>query len=163
MIRGMTDDVVAIGQLHAVYADVVTRRAWSELATLFRPDCTLTLDLVTSPVRTFNGPAAIGEFIGASVERFDHFQFTILNWVVEVAPGADRAGGRLYLAEIRHERDSGVWSTAYGLYQDTFVRLDGRWWFDERRYRSLARTGPDEAILGVPAGLPPLGQGPSGR
>jgi hypothetical protein len=155
----LTEDVVALQRLHAAYADVVTRRAWPELANLLRPGCVLTLDLVTSPARTFTGATAIGEFIAASIERFDHFEFTLLNSVFDVDVDAGRAAGRMYLAEVRHERDTGVWSTAYGLYQDEYERADGRWRFADRRYRSLARTGPDEAILGIPPGLPPLGQG----
>jgi hypothetical protein len=151
-----TEDAVALQRLHAAYADVVSRRAWPELRNLFRSGCVLTLDLVTSPARTFTGAVAIGEFIAASIERFDHFEFTLLNSVFEV--DGDRAAGRMYLAEIRHERASGAWSTAYGLYQDEYERIDGRWRFADRRYRSLARTGPDEAILGVPDGMPPLGQ-----
>ena len=112
MSPSATDDVVALQRLHAAYADVVTRRAWPELANLFRPGCVLALDLVTAPARTFTGAAAIGEFIEASIERFDHFEFTLLNSVFEV-DGA-RAAGRMYLAEIRHERDTRAWSTAYG-------------------------------------------------
>jgi hypothetical protein len=62
------------------------------------------------------------------------------------------------MCEIRHEPDRAAWSTAHGLYQDRYVHVDGRWWIAERHYRSLARTGPDEAILGLPPDLGPLGR-----
>ena len=87
--RSETDDVVALGRLQARYADVVSRRAWPELRELFLPDTTIELDVVTAPPRSITGPDAFGAFVKASIERFDHFTFVILNSVVEVEPAAD--------------------------------------------------------------------------
>ena len=36
--------------------------------------------------------------------------------------------------------------------------VDRRWRIAERHYRSMARTGPDEAVLGLPPDLGPLGR-----
>jgi hypothetical protein len=153
--RSETDDVVALWRLQSRYADVVTRRAWSELARLFLPDTAIELDLVTSPPRTLVGPEALGEFIAAAIERFDHFAFVILNTVVEVDPSAGggsavAASGRIFMQEQRHEPDGDVWSIAHGLYRDRYRFQDGCWWFAHRRYRSLARQGPETTILGLP-------------
>jgi hypothetical protein len=131
-------DYLAITRLQSAYADVVTRRAWSELAALFLPDAPIRIDTVTRPVVELTGPLALGEFIAAAVERFDFFEFVPLNTVVDVAPDG-MARGRLYLVEIRQERDSGAWSNAFGVYDDTYVRHDDRWLFARRGYRSLAR------------------------
>jgi hypothetical protein len=153
-----TDDVVALCRLQASYADVVTRRAWPELDALFLADATVELDLVTAPRRTLTGPGELGEFIGASIERFDHFVFVILNSVVGVT-GRDTAAGRIFMCEIRHEAGTNAsdgWSTAHGCYQDTYTKADDRWWFAARRYRSMARTGPEAAILGLPPELGPF-------
>jgi hypothetical protein len=153
----MSTDVAEIHRLQAAYADVVSRRAWREIERLFLPDITVEVDTVTSPARTFAGPAEFIQFVSAACERFDHFQFVILNSVVEV--DGDDAKGRIFMSEIRHhvEEDDG-WSTAYGLYADRYRKLDGTWWFAERRYRSLARTGPNAGRFGLPPGLEPLGR-----
>jgi SnoaL-like domain len=151
-----TRDVVALWRLQSAYADVVTRRAWDELHGLFLPTTTVEVDTVTSPVRTFTGPADFGAFVAAAIERYDHFAFVILNTVVDVDPGGDDGSGRIFMCEIRHDAVSDDWHTAYGLYQDRYRRQDGRWWFSTRHYRSLARTGPTPAVLGLPPTLPPI-------
>jgi hypothetical protein len=157
--RSDTDDVVALARLQARYADVVTRRAWPELHDVFRPDATVVVDTVTSPARTLTGPGELGAFVGGAVERFDHFTFVILNAVVDVGAGGDpdAAEGRMFMCEIRHETARDEWSYAHGVYSDRYAHLDGRWWFTSRRYRSMARTGPEAAVLGLPPGLGPLG------
>ena len=152
-----TDDVVALWRLQSSYADIVTRRAWAELRDVFRPDTTVRVDTVTPEVRTLVGPDELGEFVAAAIARYDHFAFVILNTVVDVV-GTDRARGRIFMCEIRHDRASNEWTIAHGLYQDTYALIDGRWWFAERDYRSLARTGPQAAVFGVPDGLEPLGR-----
>lgn len=156
-----SDEIVAIWRLQARYADVITRRAWSELAEIFRPDTAVHLDTVTAPPRLLRGPTQFAEVISAAMARFDHFTFVILNTVVELDPGPSdqpRAHGRIFLCEIRHEPDADAWSTAHGVYQDRYERLDGRWWITERHYRTMARTGPEAAVFGLPPDLGPLGR-----
>ena len=130
-------DHLAISRLQAAYGDAVTRRAWSELMPMFRPDCPIRLDL-RGAVLDYVGPQAIGEFIATSIERFEFFEFALLNAVVDVR--GDSATGRLYMWELRQEAATGRWSNAYGLYRDRYERLDGRWVFAARDYSSLART-----------------------
>jgi hypothetical protein len=154
-----TDDVVALWRLQARYADIITRRAWPELHEVFRPDTTVHIDTVTAPPRTVAGPGDFADFVAAAMARFDHFTFVILNSVVDLDPPerpgepATGAAGRIFMCEVRHERDSDTWQTAHGVYQDRYVRVDGRWWIAERRYRSMARTGPEAAIFGLPPDL----------
>jgi hypothetical protein len=138
---------VAITRLQSAYADVVTRRAWSELDALFVPDAPIRIDTVTRPVVELTGPAALSHFISDALERFEFFEFIILNTVIDVGAG-DRASGRLYMLEVRQDRESHEWSNAFGLYEDTYAERDGRWRFGARRYRSLARrTGSDPASV----------------
>jgi hypothetical protein len=151
-----TDAVVALGQLQARYADIITRRAWTELREVFLPDTAVHLDLVTAPPRTIVGPDELGTFVSSAIERFDHFTFVILNAVVELE-STDAARGRIFMCEVRHDRETDTWPNAHGLYQDRYLRRDGRWWIAERHYRSLAREGPTSTILGLPADLGPLG------
>lgn len=172
----VTDHLVALDRLQRRYADVITRRAWTELPELFLPDTVVHLDTVTAPPRDLVGPTEFAEVIGAAMARFDHFTFAIINAVSElddpsagdVSAGELRAGsldadglgahGRIFLCEIRHEPERRAWSTAHGVYQDRYVLVDRRWRIAERHYRSMARTGPDEAVLGLPPDLGPLGR-----
>lgn len=135
-------DELAIRRLQAAYGDAVTRRAWGELVPMFLPDCAIHLDLRDGTERTFAGGAAIGEFIAGSIERFEFFEFALLNAVVDVADGSS-ATGRLYMWELRQDAAAHRWSNAYGLYRDRYARHEGRWVFAERRYSSLARSAPE--------------------
>ena len=152
----MSSDVEELHRLQSAYADVVSRRAWSELERLFVPDITVEVDTVTSPAKTFTGAAEFIAFVSAACERFDHFQFVILNSVLQTA--GDNAKGRIFMCEIRHHSQESEWSTAYGLYSDVYRKVDGTWWFAERHYRSLARTGPNAGIFGLPPDLGEIGR-----
>jgi hypothetical protein len=154
-LREMADRE-AIRTLQARYADVVARRAWSELDQLFLPGMPLELDLGPRGTRSMSGPTEVGEFLDASVARFDFFTFVPVNTVIELYPGGDpdAATARFWMREDRHESDAedhaSGWSSAHGLYRDSYARVGDRWWFAERHYRSLARTGPDSTVLEFP-------------
>jgi hypothetical protein len=141
-------DYLAITRLQAAYGDVVNRRAWDEFHDLLLPDASVRVDTVTTPVVEANGPAELGAFIGAAVERFEFFEFVILNARVEVARDGDpdQAWARVFMCELRQEAASGRCTTAFGVYHDDYARVDGRWWFARRRYQSLARTGRGEVF-----------------
>lgn len=145
-------DEVAIRGLQARYGDVITRRAWDELPPLFLPDAPITLDLRTGDPIELIGPVALGEMVDAAVQRFEFFEFALLNSVIDQVSD-DRAGGRLYMWELRQEAHSGRWTNAFGLYRDEYVRHEGRWVIARRRYSSLARTGRDSEVFDIP----PLG------
>lgn len=137
-------DEFAIRRLQAAYGDAVTRHAWDEAARMFEPGCPVRLDLQGGTVREFSGGPEVTAFIAASVERFEFFVFTILNSVVDIDAAGDEATGRLYIQELRQERDGHRWTTAIGLYRDRYRRsADGEWRFAQRDYSSLARSGTD--------------------
>lgn len=139
-----------IRRLQDAYADIVTRRQWSELDTVFLPDIVLDLDL-RDHVMQFSGPTAIGAFIGGQLEQFEFFQFGILGTRIELRHegDADRAFGRMYMTELR-QTHSGHWSQVYGVYHDLFVRRGGRWWFARRTYHSLARNNMPAQVFDFP-------------
>jgi hypothetical protein len=142
-----TVDYVAISRLQNAYADAVTRRDWEAFGALFLPTASLRIDTVTRPAVELVGPAALGEFIAGSIERFEFFEFAILNTYVELdADADDRARGRVYICELRQDRATGHFSNAFGVYQDHYERVDGRWQFARRAYQSLARTGRNEVF-----------------
>ena len=127
-LRAMLDQF-AVGRLQAAYGDAVSRQAWDEVAAMFAPDCPVHLDLRDANTRTITGGEAMAAFITTSIERFEFFEFALLNSVVETAPSGDVATGRLYMWELRQDRATGRWSNAYGLYRDRYQRIDGRWLF----------------------------------
>jgi hypothetical protein len=137
-------DELAIRRLQAAYGDAVTRRAWHELVPMFLPHCPVQLDLRDGTVLSRVGPVEIGAFIAGAIERFEFFEFALLNAVIDVR-GTDSATGRLYMWELRQDGDTHRWSNAFGLYEDEYQRVDGGWVFAARRYSSLARsaTGGD--------------------
>ena len=139
-----TIDYVAITRLQAAYGDAVNRRAWGDFGALFLPDATIRVDTVTNPAVDATGPEQLGQFIAGAIERFEFFEFVILNTHVEI--DGDRAHARVFMCELRQESVNGHWSNAFGLYRDDYSRVDGRWWFARRRYQSLARTGRNEVF-----------------
>ena len=122
------------------YADVVTRRAWGELADFVRADCPIVVDVRHTQFELV-GPAEYGQFIARQIERFSFFQFVLLNTVLRIDAERGVAAARVYMQEIRQNVSDGRRTDAYGIYHD---RLewddDGRWWYARRHYRSFART-----------------------
>jgi hypothetical protein len=99
----------------------------------------------------FEGCDALGEFVGDAIARFDFFEFVILNTRIEIgAAGDDSATGRMYMCELRHDRDSDRWMNAFGVYHDRYRHEGGRWWFEHRRYHSLARTAETTEVFDFP-------------
>jgi hypothetical protein len=134
-------DHTGIARLLAGYADAVTRRDWDAFDALFLPDCTVTLDLVTRPALELTGPDAMAEFVAEAIERFEFFEFVVLNHHVELWPGGDRsaATGRVFMCELRQLHGETRRTDAYGRYDDSYAKVDGRWMFEGRRYRSMGR------------------------
>jgi hypothetical protein len=135
---------VAIRSLQARYADICSRRAFDELVDVIDADAEIVLDLKSRKL-VFTGPHEIGEFIGTSIEVFDFFQFVVRNAVIDLPEGDDpsTAAGRLWMSEFRRSRESGEWSTIFGLYHDRYRRSADGWRISGRFYHSLARFGAD--------------------
>ena len=145
-------ELFEISRLQARYGDVVTRQAWDELEALFAPGAPVTIDTRTGQVIELVGAAAVGAFIAKAIERFEHFEFALLNAVADLDEGGETAEGRVYIWEIRQDRGTGRWTNAFGVYQDRYVKLGERWVFARRAYSSLARSGPDLEVFGFPPG-----------
>ena len=140
-----TEDYVALTRLQSAYADVISRRAWAELDALFVPQATVRIDTVTREAFELVGAAELGEFISTAVQRFEFFEFVILNSRCSLYTDgqADKAAARIFMCEVRRDVGTGDWSTAYGVYHDRYQRVDGTWLFERRDYQSLTRTdGP---------------------
>ncbi len=142
-----------VRRLQHAYADVVNRRAWPELSRLFLPDAPVVIDRREGEPLRLNGAAALGEFIGAAIERFEFFEFVVLNAhiVFPEGPMAGTAVSRLFMCELRQDGATGRQTSAYGIYHDRYRLESNRWWFAERRYHSLARHGPELDAFPFPA------------
>lgn len=149
-----TIDHVAIDRLQRAYADAVTCRDWEAVRALFLPGAVVSLDLVTRPPRDVEAPDALVGFIAGALERYRFFEFVILNSHIELWPDGDRtaASARVFMCELRHAEGEEERDDAYGLYQDSYRKLDGRWLITGRRYRSLARY-PSGEVFGLPERL----------
>jgi len=143
---------VGIRRLQAAYADAVNRREWSDFSRLFLDDAPITIDRQTDEPLNFTGPTEIGNFIGASIEQFSFFEFVVLTSHLDIEGSAthEPIAGRLYMCELRQHAETGMWTTAFGLYQDSYIERDGRWLFAARRYQSLARTAAALEIFPLP-------------
>jgi len=141
-----------VRRLQHAYADVINRRAWPELDLLFVPTATVVLNLRAGELLRLTGGPALGEFIGASIEKFEFFEFVILNSHVAFPEGADAgtAMSRLFMCEVRQDGGTGRWTTVYGVYHDRYTFDSKRWWFAERRYHSLARQSRDLDVFPFP-------------
>ena len=149
-------DEVAVRALIAAYADVVNRREWPELESLFVVDAPIEVDLRDRAPIEIVGPIALGEFIGGAIERFAFFEFVALNVRVQLqsAGDADRATVRTYMCELRQDHD-GEFSRAFGIYQDEVTRASSGWRFSRRRYQSIARGDTMLDVLPPPAIVDP--------
>ena len=132
-----------IRRLQHAYADVVNRRAWSELDHLFRPDAEVVIDRREGDPLRLVGGDEVGAFIGSAIAHFAFFEFVVLNAHIAFPEGveATTAVCRLFMCELRQDGATGRFSTAFGLYHDRYVFDGSRWWFGARRYHSLARHG----------------------
>lgn len=140
----MADDdlaYLAITRLLGAYADIATRKAWSEFAPLAAPDARFTFD-TKNGVFEVVGAEAFGEFGAQSLERFTFYEYIPLNHVVKV-DSPTTARGRVYSFEVGEDRETSDWSTYYGLYHDDYVHVDGAWRFARRHYQALARRTND--------------------
>jgi hypothetical protein len=150
-VNDETGEYIAIRRLQDSYADVVSRRAFSELRGLFLPAAPVLIEL-PGGTREVIGPDDFGRFIEKRIGDLAFFQFVILNSVVEVAVDGDatRARARTHMCELSQRTADGQFTVLYGLYRDEYARSDGRWWFAHRRFSPLAVKERGLEVFGYP-------------
>ena len=142
---------VALKRLLSAYADAVNRRAWGDFEDLFLDDAVISLTTSTADAIEIVGPGALGRFIGEAIECFEFFQLVFLNSHFEIQRSEGVARGRNFMVEMRQDRASGRWTRVFGLYEDRYRYLAGRWKFEHRSFNALAATaGRDNHILAFP-------------
>lgn len=146
--------IVGLQRLMARYADLANRQAWNELSSVMIERCALTLDLGDTR-HAFASPQEFAAFIVPAMERFEFFQFSVLNSRFEVSVDGATAVGRTTILEHRQLRLGSAFSHAYGVYHDRFVRQPSGWRFATRWYQSLARTADPETSTTLALGPAP--------
>ena len=129
-----SDDCIAIQQVISRYSSVVSRRAWSELETLFTPDASW--EVIGGPGVRLNGLDLLPG-IRALVEQHTASLFQ-MNCPAVVAVDGDRATAMSNMYEFGESPDKLNRFEATGIYDDVLVRRDGSWCFASRRFTVLA-------------------------
>jgi len=122
-------DVLAIHQLTARYCDMVNRRAYDEIGTVFTPD-----GVWAPPTGEHVGHAAIVEAYGTTIDPWDLLVQTATNPQVQV--DGDTATARWYVQEFGRDAE-GNSLTIVGTYDDRAARTADGWRFTERRFTLL--------------------------
>jgi hypothetical protein len=117
-----------ISNLIARYAELLNLGQVDEVAALFR------YGRISSPgMGDVVGSEAVAAMYRESVVFGDKMPDTLIftsNLQIEV--DGDEASGKAYFAAL-HQGDHAVVPVIAGRYHDQFRRIDGRWWFHERR------------------------------
>ncbi len=134
------DDIayLAIQRLQRSYADIATRQAWAEVASLATPDARFSFDTRSGKVFEFEGPIAFGVFGAQANQRFTFYEYVPLNFVVTIGTDAT-ARGRSYSLEVAEDRETGNWVEFYGVYQDEYAVFEDTWRFARRHYETYGR------------------------
>jgi hypothetical protein len=137
MSQATDSDYLAILQLQRAYADISTRRAWGEMASVAASDARFIYH-TQSGVIEVEGAAQFAEMGKQTAERFSFTMILHMNSIVTECSGG-RAKGRCYFLELTEVRGSDGWMEVYGVYQDEYRQEEGGWRMSRREYRPLAR------------------------
>ena len=131
---GPAEDRLAIRELLEAYADAVTQRdsaawgaTWAEDAEWSLPDY--------PEIGTTRGRAAIVAQWIEAMKVYPGIMFDA--WPGSIEIDGDRAAMRSYTAEV-YDQD-GITMRDRGLYEDSCVKIGGRWLFASRSFRNIHR------------------------
>lgn len=131
---GPFEDRLAIRELLETYADAVTRRdadtwgaTWAEDAEWSLPDY--------PELGTTRGRLAIVAMWVEAMKAYPGILFEA--WPGSIEVSGESATMRSYTSEV-YDRD-GVTMRDRGVYEDTCVKMDGRWLFKSRSFRNIHR------------------------
>jgi hypothetical protein len=120
------------------YADIATRGAWHEVASLLTPDCHITFDTRSGRIFEIDGADEFGEFAAKMTGVFAFYEYIPQNFVVTVRPDGT-ASGRSYSLEVAEDAQTGDWIEFYGVYNDEYALIESGWRFSQRHYQTYAR------------------------
>lgn len=133
MIKGSIEDRLAIRELLEAFACAAMARDAEKLGATWSEDGTWKLPSMTEPTR---GRAAI---VAAFVKVTDYLAFMSMLCVPsELAIEGDHARGKAYCQELIITKTQ-EHKLVLGRYSDTYVKREGRWYFQSRSYEVLGK------------------------
>ena len=130
---GPTDDRLAIHELVMSYGDAVTRKDAADWGATWAEDATWRIPTFPGLELTEGREHIVKNWCDA-MEGYKQIVFTATLGALEV--GGDRASGRTHTLELGTDLEDNK-SIVAGLYDDEFVKKDGRWFFQNRTYTPL--------------------------
>lgn len=127
---GPLEDKIAIQELVAEYGDAVSRRDRAGFTATWAEDGVWHLPWL-EPV---HGRDAISEVWAGQIANYPFHNFSGYLGSLEI--DGDYAKGRLWTSEIV-ENIHGQSGTVTGLYEDEFVKRDGKWVFASKKFNPL--------------------------
>ncbi|MBI1179295.1 MAG: SgcJ/EcaC family oxidoreductase [Alphaproteobacteria bacterium] len=131
--EGPFEDRLAIHELVRAYADAVTCRDAEAWGALWAEDGVWCLPVSSQTARVEGRVAIVAAWTGA-MANFPNL--VAISCLGAVTIDGDRATGRAYPREMVIREDGTVRHDT-GLYEDEYVKRDGRWLFLQRSYRPL--------------------------
>ncbi len=130
---GPLEDRLAIRELVTAYGDAVTRHDAADWGALWAEDAVWSLPELPG-MENLSGRAAI---VAAWIEAMKGFPFQVnIQTPADTRVSGNRATGRTYTCELVKDTE-GKRARWTGLYEDEYVKRDGRWLFSKRVYRIL--------------------------
>jgi hypothetical protein len=128
--EGPIEDRLAIHELVASYGDAISRHSVEELMPLWSADASWE----HPQIGRFVGRAVIIDALAEAMTRYPLLVLTGSLGALNVH--GERASGRNYTAELVTD-ENGVTYHMTGRYDDEYVKRDGRWLFQARRFNIL--------------------------
>jgi SnoaL-like domain len=119
------ESLAALRQLAYRYALAVDTRDLDDLVGLFVPDVRVGRDQTGRP--------ALHEWFSATLRSSRMSIHTVANHIVDF-DDADHARGIVYCHDQLERPQSATWDTGNLQYWDSYVRLNGEWFFERRRF-----------------------------
>ncbi len=131
---GHFEDRLAIRELLETYADAVTRRDAQTWGATWAEDAEWSLPDYPELGTTRGRPAIVAMWIEA-MKGYPGIMFEA--WPGSIEVSGESATMRSYTSEV-YDQD-GVTMRDRGVYEDTCVKVDGRWLFRSRSFRNIHR------------------------
>ncbi|WP_232492357.1 nuclear transport factor 2 family protein [Novosphingobium kaempferiae] len=138
---GPFEDRLAIRELLETYADAVTRRDAEAWGATWAQDAEWSLPDYPELGTTKGRPAIVGMWIEA-MKAYPGIMFEA--WPGSVEVSGEHAVMRSYTSEV-YDQD-GVTMRDRGVYEDTCVKIDGKWLFKSRSFRNIHRQHAPKGV-----------------
>ncbi|MFC7050179.1 nuclear transport factor 2 family protein [Emcibacter nanhaiensis] len=134
MSNTQIEDQLAIQELISTFFAAAMRRDSAKWGDTFAEDGSWKIDMLDEPVVGRDKVVAVYENL------MQHIEFvSISGFPNELAIDGDKATGKVYSQEFI-TRKNGDQMTLVGCHHDEYVKKDGRWYFQSRRFETLRRA-----------------------